>query len=410
MGRKTQVQEEWSAQEALRPASAAKLSEVRLPAPAGTSPNAEKPTSSVRNGNPPCRYAAETPLRIRDTWVSVASIGLFALAALYSIYFARDFVLPVTAAVLLKLVLSPAVRELKKWGVPEGIGAGVMVLFALTFGFGVVYQLSGPAKQWVERAPSVLEVTENKLRDVKNSMANISRAAEQVEKIASVNGQPAPTPVALSGESLGSLVVQSTRSFLAMAVGTIVLLYLLLASGDLFVRRAITALRHRHDKARAYHLSRKLEETLSRYLLTISAINLGLGGVVAFAMYLLEMPNPVLWGAMVALFNFVPYLGALTSLTILTLAALVTFDDLGRVLMVAVSFFSLNLLEAYVVTPMLLGYRMRMNPVAIFISIMFFGWAWGVYGILVAVPLLVTFKLVCDHVESLTPVGQFLSG
>ena len=338
----------------------------------------------------------------------MAVIGLFVLGVLYTLYFARDFILPVTAAAFLKVILAPAVRGFKKWGIPEGVGAGVIVLLTLAGGIGLVYQLSGPAQQWAERAPTVLDEAERKLRGVKESMANISRAAEQVGKITDVDGEPDPTPVALSQDNLTSLVIQSTRSFIAMAVGTVVLLYLLLASGDLFVRKAITIFRRRKDKARAFHLSRQLEQTLSHYLLTVSAINLGLGSIVAFAMHLLEMPNPLLWGAMVALFNFVPYLGAFASLTILTLAAIVTFDDLGRALAVGGVFFSLNLLEAYVVTPTLLGYRMRMTPVAIFISIMFFGWAWGIYGILFAVPILVTFKIFCEHVESLTPVGRFL--
>jgi len=341
---------------------------------------------------------------------SVTVTGLLVLGILYTVYFARDLLIPFTAALFLKLVLSPAVRRFRKWGVPEGIGAAVVVSVTLACGLGVAYQLSGPASEWIERAPRVLEQAERRLATLKESLANVSRAAEQVEQMADVDGVPDRVPLQVRDVNLTGLLVEGTGSFIGRAVATIVLLYLLLASGDLFVRKAISAFRRSKDKARVFGLSRQLEQLMSRYLLTISAVNLGLGVVVGVAMHLLDMPNPFLWGAMVALFNFVPYLGALASLIILTLAAFVTFDDISRALIVGLVFFSVNLVEAYVVTPTLLGYRMRMNPVAIFVTIMFFGWAWGVYGILFAVPILVTVKLFGDHVPSLSPVAHFLGG
>lgn len=339
---------------------------------------------------------------------AVATIGLFVLGVGYTIFVARDFLLPVTAAFFLKLVLSPVVRKFRKLGVPEPVGGAIVLVSTLIGVAWAVWSLSGPANDWLERAPTVLRDVEIQLRGLKESVQSVSRAAEQVERMADVDGR-ADTAVAVRGPTLASLLFLSTRNFVAVAVATVVLLYLLLASGDLFLQKAITVVPRLEDKVRAVDMSRELELEISGYLRSVCMINVGLGAVIAFAMYLLDMPNPLLWGMMVALFNFVPYLGALASLVVLFLAAFVTFEDLSRALLVGGVFFTVNALEAYVITPTLLGRRMRINPVAIFVTMIFFGWAWGVYGLLLAVPMLTTFKLLCDHIPPMEPVGELLS-
>jgi predicted PurR-regulated permease PerM len=142
--------------------------------------------------------------------------------------------------------------------------------------------------------------------------------------------------------------------------------------------------------------------------LTITLINAGLGLAVGIAMSWLGMPNPVLWGVMTGCFNFIPYLGAVSSAIILTLVALLTFDGLDRALLVPSMFMGLTTLEGFFVTPMIVGHRLTLNPVAIFIWLTFWGWLWGVPGMLLAVPLLATLKIVCDHIRPLNPVGEFL--
>jgi len=131
---------------------------------------------------------------------------------------------------------------------------------------------------------------------------------------------------------------------------------------------------------------------------------------VGLLMHWLGMPNAYLWGMVAGLFNFVPYVGAIATFSILSLAAYVTFGSAAKALMVGVLFFGVNGVEGYFVTPYLLGRRMSMNPVAIFISLILFGWAWGVYGLLLAVPILAATKLICERVRSLQPVGELISG
>jgi predicted PurR-regulated permease PerM len=353
----------------------------------------------------------EATMRERPGWdrSTAATTALVALATLYGVYFARELLLPITAAYFLKLVLTPLVRWLRRRGVPEWLGAA-LVLGATVAAAGLsAYQLIEPANEWFARAPKILRQASAELRVWKKPVENLTRAAHQVEAMTEVSPGNGTPPVEVRGPSLASLLFESTSNFVATALATLVLLYLLLASGDLFLRKAITILPRLEDKVAAVDLSRELEQNISSYLLTVSLINLGLGVVVGVCMHWLEMPNPYLWGMMVAILNFVPYLGPLASIFILTLAAYVTFDDLGRALLVGGVYFGVNALESYFVTPAILGRRMSMNPVAIFIAMMFFGWAWGIYGLLLAVPILAMIKQLCEHVEPLNAVSELIS-
>jgi predicted PurR-regulated permease PerM len=187
-----------------------------------------------------------------------------------------------------------------------------------------------------------------------------------------------------------------------------ILLYFLLAGGDLFLQKLIKVLPHFSDKVKAVEIARATEAAVSAYLSTALLINIVEGAVVAGVLWLLGMPNVLLWGALVALFEFVPYLGALAAVVVFTVAGLTTFDEVPRALLIPGSFLAINLLQANLVTPMLLGHRLTLNPVAIFIGLAFFFWIWGVPGAFLAVPLLASFKIFCDHIESLAAIGEFL--
>ena len=128
------------------------------------------------------------------------------------------------------------------------------------------------------------------------------------------------------------------------------------------------------------------------------------------ALHLLGMPNPILWGVMVALFNYVPYIGPAISGTVLTVVAFITFDDVGDVLLVPLVYFTLETIEGQFITPVLTGRSLTLNPVMIFLSMLLWGWIWGVVGALMAVPILMTLKIFCDHIPSLDAIGEFVSG
>lgn len=364
------------------------------------------------NPPPPTLDAPATPVDVVASAQQVALRGLFVLALFYTFYFARSVILPVVLAMLLSLIMYPAVRALKRIAVPEPIGAALVVLAALAALALGAYRLSGPVSDWIDKLPQIVSEVERKLVALRKSVAQVSKAAERVEKLANVSDKPkaAPAPPAASKPPLLERILAVTSNLLVSAASTVVLLYFLLASGDMFLRKLVRVLDTFEDKKRAVGVARAIQEDMARYLFTITVINAVLGVVVGFALYLLGMPNPVLWGAMVAIFNFVPYIGAATNLVVLTVVAFLTFDDLSQVFMVSGVYLVIEILEGQILTPILTGRSLTLNPVMIFIAMLLWTWLWGVVGALIAVPLLMTFKIVCDHVESLQPIGEFLSG
>jgi predicted PurR-regulated permease PerM len=337
---------------------------------------------------------------------SLALTGLFILAAFYTLYFARSFFLPIVLAILLSFLLSPVVRGLKKLHIPEGLGAAVVVLGLLgALGLGI-YELAGPAYEWAQQAPKSLHKLESKLAELKKPVQTVSNATAQVEKITKVGAAPPPTIV--QQETLGEKLFSQTTDLLAGGSVMLIMLLFLLASGDLFLRKLIRVLPRVADKRTAVEIARRIQSDISTYLATVTMINGGLGLGTWGAMALLQVPNPLLWGVMAWAVNYIPYLGAMTMYVVLTMVGFLTFQSVGHALLVPGAFAVLNILEAYLVTPLVLGKRLTLNPVVVFLTLTFWGWIWGVAGAILAVPIMVVFKILCDHSEPLAPIGEFL--
>lgn len=365
--------------------------------------------------SPPPIQEADTPAQIDAAEKAGNSNALlkwlFVLALFYTFYFARAVLLPIVLALLLTLIFSPAVRLLTRLRLPEPVGAAIVVL-ALVAALGSgMYSLIDPATVWINKVPETLKRVESKLGGIKESVREVTKAADKVEAIASVDAKPqARVQVAASQPSLFNRLLVGTREVLISGVSTIVLFYFLLASGDMFLRKLVRIMPTLTDKKRAVEVARTIQSDMARYLFTITCINAGLGVATTIAMYFLGMPNPVLWGVMVAVLNYIPYIGAGTNLTILTAVAFLTFDQLSHVLLVPAVFFSITVLEGQILSPFLTGRSLTLNPVVIFLSMVIWSWLWGIVGALMAVPILMTFKICCDHIESLAGIGEFLSG
>ena len=369
------------------------------------------PDSHAKSGTSAEDPPAAAPSAAWAVRPGIALTVLLVLSIFYTLYFARAILLPVVLAVLLALVLSPLVKALARIRIPEPLGAAAVVL-ALLFaaGFGVS-KLAEPAAQWIERAPATLGELEGKLRKLKKSVEGVSKAAQKVEEMATVDAQPKEKQkVQVATPSLAGKLLSGTQTFLASAAATIVLLYFLLAAGDAFLLKTVQLIPTLADKKRAVAMVRTVESDMVRYLSTATCINAGLGAVTAIAMYLLGMPNPVLWGVMVALLNYVPYLGPFVGLIVLTIVAILTFDSLGDAMLVPGVFSVLVILEGQILTPFILGRHLTLHPVIVFLAMLLWGWLWGVVGALMAVPILMTFRIACNHAPSLAPVGEFLSG
>ena len=335
---------------------------------------------------------------------------LAVLACFYTLYYARTFLLPIAFALLLDFLFRPAVRALVRIRIPLPVGAALVILALVGGGGLAVYGLSGPVRSWVENSATTVATAQTRLRRLLRPLERMTTTAQQMESAAGrVAGTPDPVPeVVVRGPSVVSRMFGSTQRFLAGAIEMLILLYFLLAGGDLFLQKLIRVLPNVRDRQKAVEMARATEASVSTYLLATAAVNIVEGIVVTGAMYLIGMPNAPLWGALVVLLEFIPYLGAAAMVVILTVAGFATFDNVGHGLLVPGAFLAINVLQANIVTPLLLGNRLRLNPVALLVSIAFWFWIWGIAGAFIAVPLLATFKILCDHIETLAPIGEFL--
>jgi predicted PurR-regulated permease PerM len=338
----------------------------------------------------------------------ISLVGLFVLAVLYTLHLAQAFILPIVLAILLDFLLSPVVRALRKLRIPEPLGAAIVVLGLLgVLGTGLWY-LSGPASEWLARAPQSMATVERKLEDLRRPVERVTEAAQQVEEATTVEEEGGPQQVELRGPSLSRQLFGGTATLLSAATIVVFLTYFLLAVGDLFLQKLVTVLPQFKDKKTAVTIARETESQISLYLFTATLINVGVGVVTGVALWLVGMPNAVLWGVVAAVLNFVPYVGAVVNMVILGLAALLTFETTAQALVVPGVFFVINMIEGNLLTPMIYGNRMRLNTVALFIGLVFWWYLWGIPGAILAVPIMAAIKIVCDHIESLAPVGEFL--
>jgi predicted PurR-regulated permease PerM len=242
---------------------------------------------------------------------------------------------------------------------------------------------------------------------MRGSVEQVTEAAERVERVAT-GDETQGRQVEIKGPSLTSQIFGGTTAILSAATVVVFLTYFLLAVGDLFLQKLVGVLPQFKDKRTAVTIARETEAQISLYLFTTTLINVGVGVVTGIAMYLLGLPNAALWGVVAAVLNFIPYVGAVANTVLLALAAFIAFEDTGRALLVPGTFLALNLIESNLVTPMIYGNRMRLNTVALFIGLVFWWYIWGIPGAILAVPMMATLKIACDHIESLAPIGEFL--
>lgn len=345
----------------------------------------------------------------RNSAASAAIMILTVLAVVYSLYFARSFLIPIAFAVLLNFLLSPAVRLLGRMRIPNWLGAAMVVLGLVGVTALGAYQLSGPVKTWTADLPATLSKAQREIRKLLKPLEGVTKTAKQVEDAtATTPAGDKPTEVVVVGPTVASRVFGSTQRLLGALLEVLILLYFLLAGGTLFLEKIIRVLPNLTDKKKAVRIARETESAISIYLLANLGINLVEGVMVGGAMWALGMPNPLLWGVLTVIFEFIPYLGALAMIALLSVVALATFDSLGHILLVPAAFLLANLIQANIVTTMVLGRRLALNNVALFVGLVFWWWIWGIPGAFIGVPLMAVFKIYCDHIEALAPVGEFL--
>ncbi|SEV88162.1 Predicted PurR-regulated permease PerM [Cognatiyoonia koreensis] len=343
----------------------------------------------------------DTQKKIKNLLVFISVILAFA-----ALYVARDMFLPIVIGVLVALTFSPVVRALARLRIPEPVSAFVLILGAvLTLVFGT-YMLSGPITEILDDAPSMGLELRQKLEGVAGMLEDAQDASEQVEGLA--NGGDSTPVVAVEQPSLLAFAAGSIANFLGLTVVGLVLALFILASGNLFYVKLLEAFPSFSDKRRAATTAREIERQISRYFLTITLINAGLGVSIGVAMYLIGLPNPILWGLLAFVLNFLPFVGAIVGAMVVAAFGILSFDTLGMGFLPAAVYLLLTSIEGQFVTPHVLGKRLELNTVSVFLTVIIWSWLWSVPGALMAVPFLVLLKAVCTNVPGLTVLGNFL--
>jgi predicted PurR-regulated permease PerM len=333
--------------------------------------------------------------------------GIFIILLVAALRLGAALLIPITVSILLSLLLGPLVRSLRARGIPEWLGAGVLVFGTVgLLGTGVGL-LAGPAADWVQRSPAMLGQIEAKVRRLIVPFKAIQQTAHQVEQAASPSDGTTPQKVEVQAPGLMTRLGGGTATLVAATLTIVFLTYFLLATEQRFRARLVGLQRDRLHQERMEHALGEIERQTSRYLLFTTIISIGLGGCTWGLLALAGLPSAGLWGLAAGVLNFIPYAGGLIT-GVLPAAALLSFDGIERTLVVVGGFSLIHLVTGNFVTPALLGRKLPLNPVALFVFLLFWAWVWGIPGAIIAVPLTVMVKVICDHVESLRPVAAFL--
>jgi predicted PurR-regulated permease PerM len=335
--------------------------------------------------------------------------GLFLLAMLAVCYVAAEIVLPIVLASVLSLVLQPAMRILERVRVPRGIAAIllILVLFGTLGGLGMA--LSAPAASWAQKLPEGIPKLQERLSFLSRPIAAVQKFADQAQGLAQ-GDQPKAVPVAVQGSGLSDRLLSGTRTFASGLLETVLVLFFLLISGDTFLRRVVEILPRFKNKRQAVDISQQVESDVSVYLITITIMNLAVGVATGAVMALCGVGDPLLWGTVAFLLNYIPILGPMSGVVVFLLVGLLSIDSLWEAFLPAGLYLLIHLVEGETVTPMLLARRFTINPVLVVVSLVFWYWMWGVPGAILSTPMLAIIKIISDRTRPLMALGHFMEG
>ena len=340
-----------------------------------------------------------------------ALIGILILGAIFATYFARDFLIPVTIAFLIAITFRPVIRWLSRRGLPAGVTASGLALALLLGGLTAGYLISGPVSGWIADAPEIQRTFTEKIRGIRASFEHAVRITETIQDAATPSTNEGVQEVVVKESGLPMLLWLAAGypvGYAIMFTGAVILSLFLMASGDLLYEKLVRVMPTLADKKYALRIVYDVEREVSAYLLTLSAINAGVGVAVGVSFYFLGMPTAYLWAFLAFVLNFIPYAGPLAGAVLSGLVGIVVFDTLGYALLAPAIYTAIVTIENQFVSPHVLSRRLQLNSVAMLLALAFWAWIWGIPGIAVAVPLLVTLRVFSSHLDSLKEIGEFL--
>jgi predicted PurR-regulated permease PerM len=330
-------------------------------------------------------------------WLALTAGAGIVLAIPFALRSGSDFFLPVTTALVIAVAMVPLLEWLERRGLPSPLAALLCVLLFLGLANAAIASVIVPATEWFARLPSRIRLIRENLSPLIDIYSSFERFVDDtMGSLLRNSGGSRRTVTLEQPNSLFDYVASSAPHALVQLVFATLVVYFFLSSWTRMRRRTIT---NRGSFSSAMTTARVIQEMVDRtsaYLATITTVNIGMGVLVSLMLWFAEMPSPIMWGGLVAILNYIPYFGPILAAGLLAVGGLMTFSDLGYALVPALLFIAVHLVEANVLTPMLVGRRLTINPLLILIALSFWSWVWGTPGALLAVPLLIILKTILD--------------
>jgi predicted PurR-regulated permease PerM len=329
-------------------------------------------------------------------WLALTAGAGIILAIPFALRSGAEFFLPITIALVIAVAMVPLLEWLERRGLPSPLAALLCVLIFLGLANGAIASVIIPATEWFARLPSRIRLIRKNLSPLIDIYSSFERFVDETMGSLLRNSARGRTVTVQSPNSLFDYVASSAPHALVQLVFATLVVYFFLSSWTRMRRRTITS---RGSFSSAMTTARVIQEMVDRtsaYLATITAVNIGMGILVSLMLWFAGMPSPIMWGGLVAILNYIPYFGPIVAAGLLAVGGLMTFSDLGYALVPALLFVAVHLVEANVLTPMLVGRRLTINPLLILVALSFWSWVWGTAGALLAVPLLIILKTILD--------------
>ena len=337
-----------------------------------------------------------------------AIIAILVILSVAALRLASALLVPVAISLLLSVLFATPVRWMNKIGMPAAAGAAIVVFGAVALIGAGAAGLARPAADWLHDAPSRLPDIEAKIRTLLRPINAIERTAQQVQQAATPAAAEPTQQVTVRAPGLMTRVSGSTGNAIAAILTVLFLTYFFSASEPMFAQKIAGIIPESFTQGRVLHVLTEIQRQTSHYLWITTLISLGVGCATWAVLAIVHLPNAALWGAVAALLNFIPYVGTVVSTVLIGAAALLTFDGVEKTVIVLIAYSAIHVISGYIVTPIWLGRRLPLNQVALFLGLVFWTWVWGAAGAILAVPLTVMAKVVCDHVPRLRPMAVLL--
>jgi len=341
---------------------------------------------------------------------SVAAIIIASVAVAFTLYLAQDLLLPVLLAMFFALVGNPIIRLLRKLWIPRFVAALLVLGLGMFSTYELARELATPGAEWIREVPKQMRDLAPKLRSLTKPVTEANKAAENIARAAGGENTARPVQVVKTEVNDPYRVLTSTPRAIASVLAVVLLTFFFMVYGGDLQKHAIALMPGRQQKKLTVEILQAIESEISRYVLTISIINVIVGLVFASLLYfLMGIPadEALLWGTMAGLLNFAPYVGPLIGILVMLVMGVVRYEDWNS-LVPAGLYLGLHTLEGQIVTPIVLGKRMALSPLVLILALMLFGWLWGIIGLLLAVPLLVCVKLVLERIDGLEGWARLL--